>query len=157
MLRYIHFPDYDCPMGTHLRSWRDPPLRKLDVFRLCLVGRHSNIFDSHAGKLQKFVHSGGAVSGCWLSEFYTGSKGLQPRRRNGDCLRLVLLPLAQLAKNWGWFRLRFEVYGICKSGRVKKVSINYLSTRALSSLSHHHWWWRTVVGSFSQPSASWTT
>lgn len=79
------------------------------MFRLWLVGRHSKVFNSHARKLQKFVHSGGTVSGGGLSEFHLGRKGLQPRRRNSDCLSLVLLSLAQLAKNWGWFRLRFEV------------------------------------------------
>lgn len=80
------------------------------MFGLWLVSRHSDVFDSHAGKLQKFVHSGGtAVSGCCLSELHLGRKGLQPRRRNSDGLSLVLLSLAQLAKNRGWFRLRFEV------------------------------------------------
>lgn len=61
----IH-PPWDCSFtwNTHLRSWRYPPLREFDVFRLWLVSRHRDIFDSQAGKLQEFVHSGGAVSGC---------------------------------------------------------------------------------------------
>lgn len=42
-------------------------------------------------------------------ELHLGRKGLQARRRNSDGLSLVLLSLAQLAKNRGWFRLRFEV------------------------------------------------
>lgn len=97
------------------------------MFGLWLVSRHSNVFDSHAGKLQEFVHSGGtAVSGCCLSELHLGRKGLQPRRRNSDGLSLVLLPLAQLAKNRGWFRLRFEVYGA--GWGWGEATVNHLGT-----------------------------
>jgi hypothetical protein len=48
--------------NAHLRSWRYPPLRELDVFGLWLVGRNREIFNSHVRKLQKFVHSGGTLS-----------------------------------------------------------------------------------------------
>lgn len=108
---------------AHLRSWRYPPLGQFHVFGLWLVGRHSDVFHSHTGKVQQFVHSGGAVSRHRFLEFCLRRKGLQTRGRSGDGLGLVLLPLAQLAKDWGWLRLRFEVYVIKKI----KVIINSLA------------------------------
>lgn len=106
---------------AYLRRWRYPPLREFDVFVLWLVGRYSAIFNSHVGKLQKFVHSGSTVPGCWFSVLCLGRKGLWARKRNSGCLRLVLLTLTQLAKNRGRLRLRFEVYEICEESKREQL------------------------------------
>lgn len=95
--------------NAYLRSWRNPALREFNVFGLWLVGRY-NVFNSHGRKLQKSVDSRRTISRCWFSVFCLRRKGLQTWRRNTDCLVLLLLSLAQLAENWRWFRLRFEVY-----------------------------------------------
>jgi hypothetical protein len=79
------------------------------MFGLWLVGRY-NIFNSHVRKLQKSANSRRTISSCGFSGFCQRRKGLQTRRRDTDGLGLVLLSLAQLAENWRWFRLRFEVY-----------------------------------------------
>lgn len=81
------------------------------MFGLRLVGRY-DVVNSHSGKLHKSVDRSRTMSRCCLSGFGLDRKGLQTRRRNTDCRALLLLSLAQLAKDWGRLRLRFEVYEI---------------------------------------------